>query len=53
MREATAYSRWSVGLAEWEGERLDDWLGRADTELYAAKRRRGPVVRPRLPLGSD
>ena len=33
---------WSAGLAVWTGESLDEWLRRADDDLYAAKADRRP-----------
>lgn len=40
MREASPVA-WSAGIAEWAGESAEDWVARADDELYAAKARRG------------
>ena len=48
LADASDHS-WTAGVAQWEGDRFDDWLRRADDALYRAKGRpgaRGVVSRP-------
>ena len=39
MRTVAPGTRWSAGVAEWEGDRFDEWLARADRRLYVDKGR--------------
>ena len=46
LREARPETSCTAGVAGWGGESLDDWINRADLDLYANKRART------LPVGS-
>ena len=37
LAAGSAASRWTAGVAQWEGEPLAAWLARADADLYARK----------------
>ena len=39
MRTVAPGTRWSAGVAEWEGDPFDDWFARADRRLYVDKGR--------------
>ena len=39
MRTVAPGTRWSAGVAEWEGDPFDEWLVRADRRLYVDKSR--------------
>ena len=39
MRTVAPGTRWSAGVAEWEGDPFDEWFARADRRLYVDKSR--------------
>jgi GGDEF domain-containing protein len=54
LREATPHVAFSVGVACWNGQPLDELLRRADAGLYAAKKTGGrrTVSDPTAPWNS-